>query len=87
MKFHNTTEITNNLTKGLSQSDYDWCKWAFQPTGGAVVAGKTWGKLNKQLQDKYERLSCNTVYTTGGNNPTCEDTWGDPVLYNWIQSV
>ena len=61
--------------------------------------GKSWGKLSKVQQKKYERLSCNlysrdknnkntnNTSTDNINNPSCNDQWGDNFLHSWRAST
>lgn len=70
----------------LQQKDMDWCKWAISPTGGQVVVGKSWGKLtNAAERTRFDALNCNAV--NSGQNPSCDDAWGDNYIRNWQTSL
>lgn len=64
-------KIVDVLRKpGLSNIEYEWCKWTLNPDGGKVKVGTSYGKLNSPERDKYEQLGCNSV--ANGNNPSCD---------------
>ena len=64
----------------LSKEDYEWCQWTF--TGGGVIVGKSYGTLQANDRNKYERLNCNAVKTIG-INPNCEHSFGDSHILEW----
>lgn len=63
----------------LSQEDYDWCQWTF--TSGGVIVGKSYGNLQANDRNKYERLNCNAV--SFGKNPSCDHSFGDNHILEW----
>jgi len=66
-----SSQIVDALIKpGLSEIEFDWCKWTLSPDGGQVKVGTSYGKLNGPERDKYEQLGCNSV--ANGNNPSCD---------------
>ena len=71
--------VTAMTTPLLNKEEFKWCQWAF--TGGKVVVGKSYGNLQSKDRDKYDRLNCNAV--AKGNNPTCDDTFGDYHIQYW----
>jgi hypothetical protein len=75
--------VVEALSKpALKQADVDWCKWAIKPSGGGVVVGKSWGNLVKaDERARFDSLNCNAV--GAGNNPSCDDAWGDSHVRNW----
>jgi hypothetical protein len=75
--------VVEALSKpALTQADVDWCKWAISSSGGRVVVGKSWGNLAKaDERARFDSLNCNAV--GGGNNPSCDDAWGDNHVRNW----
>ena len=80
------TELVQNLSRPrLTQSDLEWCRWSTRDDGGQVKPGKSWGKLAADDQRRFDTLDCNTVYLGGGENPSCDDTWGENLIYKWRQ--
>lgn len=75
--------VVEALSKpALTQADVDWCKWAISSSGGRVVVGKSWGNLAKaDERARFDSLNCNAV--GAGNNPSCDDAWGDNHVRNW----
>ena len=63
----------------LSTEDYEWCKWTFEK--GGVIVGKSYGNLQSNDRNKYERLNCNAV--SFGTNPSCEHSFGDSHVLEW----
>eukprot|EP01038_Epipyxis_sp_PR26KG_P012586 gene12586-16877_t len=78
-------EISDKLSKPmLSEKDMKWCKWALSPSGGNVIVGKSWGNLKtKSEKEIFDALNCNSV-NTNNRNPSCDDSWGDASIYNWV---
>ena len=81
-----SNEIIQKLSQPtLSKQDFEWCKWAINPKGGKVIVGKSWGLLNtKKDQNKFDNLNCNAVQNN--KNPSCDDSWGDNHIKNWINN-
>jgi hypothetical protein len=77
------TTVEKLAAPRLTDSDFNWCRWALSPTGANVVVGKSWGKLSsKSDKEKFDALNCNSV--ANGKNPSCDDSWGDVHIKNWI---
>jgi hypothetical protein len=71
----------------LSEGEVAWCKHALDPHGGKVIVGKSWGNLKtREDRNKFEKLNCNTVGTSG-KNPSCNDAWGDSHIKKWRQTI
>ena len=71
----------------LSKFNKSWCDWALSKSGGQVVVGKSWGKLERVDGDKkkFDNLNCNAV--SKGLNPTCNDKWGDAHMRSWRRGL
>ncbi len=50
-----------------------------------IAAGKSWGKLSKPQQKKFELLNCNSIGSRGAN-PSCDDQWGANHVNNWMKN-
>jgi hypothetical protein len=69
----------------LNDEEFKWCRWALSPTGANVIVGKSWGQLkSKADKEKFDALNCNSVQN--GKNPSCDDSWGDAHIKNWLKS-
>jgi len=69
----------------LTTAEFDWCIWALSPEGGKVVVGQSWGRLsNKADHMRFDRNNCNAVKS--GKNPSCDDSWGDKHVRDWISN-
>lgn len=69
----------------LSSAEFDWCLWALSPDGGKVVVGQSWGRLsNNADHQRFDRNNCNAVKS--GKNPSCDDSWGDKHVRDWISN-
>jgi hypothetical protein len=69
----------------LTTAEFDWCMWALSPDGGKVVVGQSWGRLsNKADHMRFDRNNCNAVKS--GKNPSCDDSWGDKHVRDWISN-
>lgn len=83
-----STEMVRKLAEPrLNKENFDWCQWALSPSGGGVIVGKSWGKLAKSKKDKerFDALNCNAA---GANkNPSCDDSWGDIHIQNWLNTM
>ena len=71
----------------LSKFNKSWCDWALSKSGGQVVVGKSWGKLERADGDKkkFDNLNCNAV--SKGLNPSCNDKWGDAHMRSWRKGL
>eukprot|EP01039_Chlorochromonas_danica_P004295 gene4295-4715_t len=68
----------------LTEKDVKFCQWAVDRQGGGVVVGKSWGRLSsRQEKDRFDVLNCNAVASSGGQNPSCDDSWGDRHIRQW----
>jgi hypothetical protein len=63
--------IVTNLTSKLSIIHKKWCNWAFDPKGGNVKVGESYGNLKSADIQRFEYLNCNTLLT--GIDLTCDD--------------
>lgn len=64
-------DVINRIDARLNDDDLAWCKWSLSPSGGGVIVGKSYGKLDGKQREKYEQLNCNAV--AKGQNPSCND--------------
>ena len=76
-----STVVEKLKEPALKDKDFKWCLWAVDPKGGAVIVGKSWGKLTSEQRTKFDALNCNGVHAN--YNPSCDDAWGDNHIYKW----
>lgn len=80
-------EVENSLKlPRLTPDQQKWCKWALSGSGGRVVVGKSWGNLKtKREKEDFDDFNCNAF--SQGINPSCDASWGDETVANWIKST
>ena len=83
-----SADVVSALEKPmLSTEEIKWCKWAVSPSGGRVIVGKSWGAIaSNNDKAKFEFLNCNYVSLSQGDNPSCNDQWGDIHVKKWLQN-
>ena len=57
-----------------------------------MFIGKSWGKLSNQREKhRFDLLNCNAVNVLDKNNeiknPSCDDSWGDTHIKNWLETA
>jgi len=78
-------DVEARLNQRLSEEELTWCQWALSPSGGQVKVGKSYGLLKGKDREKFEKFNCNNV--AKGQNPSCDDGWGDANILSWRRNV
>lgn len=65
------------------EKDLAWCKERVKRDN--VQLGKSWGRMNKEQQMKWDKVKCNEIIARG-KLQTCDERWGWASFDDWLKN-